>query len=177
MVEFKKKADKIIKERWGIDVEHMCAMVKEGDTLRKATYEYYFYKPRTFTKHKDKPIPNMYGFPYQKGPWCNDRLKMNALKQIPKKEVIKDADGNTIEVIPVIRYVGIATDEPKRLARLDKDNSVSPLKVIGWNEAECRKWCEENDLLSPIYYRYSWWMLVLPLSTYRPIKISQEELS
>ena len=26
MVEFKKKADKIIKERWGIEVEHLCAM-------------------------------------------------------------------------------------------------------------------------------------------------------
>ena len=25
MVEFKKKADKIIKERWGIDVQHVCA--------------------------------------------------------------------------------------------------------------------------------------------------------
>jgi len=22
---------------------------------------------------------------------------------------------------------------------------------IGWDEAYCRKWCEENDLLSPIY--------------------------
>lgn len=29
MVEFKEKADKIIKERWGIDVEHYCAMVKK----------------------------------------------------------------------------------------------------------------------------------------------------
>lgn len=28
---------------------------------------------------------------------------------------------------------------------------VSPLAAIGWTEADCRKWCEENDLLSPIY--------------------------
>lgn len=27
MVEFKKKADEIIKERWGLDVEHVCATV------------------------------------------------------------------------------------------------------------------------------------------------------
>ena len=27
MVEFKKKADKIIKERWGLEVEHVCATV------------------------------------------------------------------------------------------------------------------------------------------------------
>lgn len=26
MIEFKKKADKIIKERYGIEVEHVCAM-------------------------------------------------------------------------------------------------------------------------------------------------------
>lgn len=26
-----------------------------------------------------------------------------------------------------------------------------PLVDIGWTEADCRKWCEENDLLSPIY--------------------------
>lgn len=26
MVEFKAKADKIIKDRWGIEVEHLCAM-------------------------------------------------------------------------------------------------------------------------------------------------------
>ena len=29
MVEFKKKADKIIKDRWGIDVEHVYATKKE----------------------------------------------------------------------------------------------------------------------------------------------------
>lgn len=27
----------------------------------------------------------------------------------------------------------------------------SPLLEAGWDEAYCRKWCEENDLLSPIY--------------------------
>ena len=26
-----------------------------------------------------------------------------------------------------------------------------PLVDIGWDEAYCRQWCEENDLLSPIY--------------------------
>ncbi len=134
MIEFKEKADKIIKERYGIEVEHMYATDKEGNKL---TYEYYFYKPRGFTRRKDLPVPPMYGFPYQKGPWCNDRLKLNALKQIPNKDVI--------------RYVGIAKDEPKRLARLEGTNSVSPLEAIGWDESTCRKWCEEHDLLSPIY--------------------------
>lgn len=39
MVEFKAKADKIIKERWGIEVEHLCA-VRNGEKL---TYEKLFY--------------------------------------------------------------------------------------------------------------------------------------
>lgn len=39
MVEFKAKADQIIKERWGIEVEHLCAM-RNGEKL---TYEKLFY--------------------------------------------------------------------------------------------------------------------------------------
>jgi hypothetical protein len=39
MVEFKAKADEIIKERWGIEVEHVCAM-RDG---KKLTYEDLFY--------------------------------------------------------------------------------------------------------------------------------------
>lgn len=27
----------------------------------------------------------------------------------------------------------------------------SPLVAAGWTESDCRNWCEENDLLSPIY--------------------------
>lgn len=27
----------------------------------------------------------------------------------------------------------------------------SPLVEAGWTEADCRRWCEDNDLLSPIY--------------------------
>lgn len=39
MVEFKAHADAIIKERWGIEVEHVCAM-RDG---QKLTYEDLFY--------------------------------------------------------------------------------------------------------------------------------------
>ena len=51
-----------------------------------------------------------------------------------------------------IDYIGIASDEPLRIERY-KDNPkyIMPLVDIGWDEAYCRKWCEENDLLSPIY--------------------------
>ena len=52
----------------------------------------------------------------------------------------------------VVQYLGIAADEPERIERhKDKPGIMLPLVDIGWDEAYCRKWCEENDLLSPIY--------------------------
>lgn len=48
-------------------------------------------------------------------------------------------------------YLGIAADEPERLSRLTGTNKYAPLAEIGWDEAYCRQWCAENDLLSPIY--------------------------
>ena len=78
MVEFKAKADAIIKERWGINVEHLCA-TKNG---QKLTYEKLFY-------HVPKRKPGgrfledtVAGYPYQKGAWCQDRLKGNVLDAI-----------------------------------------------------------------------------------------------
>ena len=50
-----------------------------------------------------------------------------------------------------VSYVGIAADEPKRLARLDGIHNVSLLGKYGVTEADARKLCEENGLLSPIY--------------------------
>lgn len=53
--------------------------------------------------------------------------------------------------ISIVQYLGIAADEPERIERHTKPSYVLPLVEIGWTEADCRKWCEENDLLSPIY--------------------------
>lgn len=124
MVEFKAKADKIIKERWGIEVEHVRA---------KRNYEDLFYS----VCHGEKSIlaGKIYGWPFQLGPWCNSRLKQNVFGQLPK-----DA----------IHYIGIAADEPARFHNLS-DTKLSPLVELGWTETDCRKWCEDNDLLSPIY--------------------------
>lgn len=123
MVEFKAKADKIIKERYGIEVEHIRS---------KVSYEEQFYKSRY---NKKKEIDCIYGFPCVRGVWCNDRLKTGLLNKINK--------GN-------ICYIGIACDEPNRFHNLT-DEKRSPLVEAGWTEKMCRKWCEENDLLSPIY--------------------------
>lgn len=122
MVEFKKKADAIIKERFGFEVEHLKA---------DATYEDCFY--RIVGGKKSINAGKIYGWPFQRGPWCNSRLKMPVLSKV--KGII---------------YIGIASDEPDRFKVLSEEKK-SPLVEAGWDEAKCRKWCEENDLLSPIY--------------------------
>lgn len=130
MEEFKKKADRIIKERWGIEVEHICAM-RDSEIL---TYEKVFYRRRESSRNGNT-MHKMYGWPFQKGPWCNDRLKTRVLDSISSGHV---------------SYIGIASDEPNRFHNLS-DTKKSPLVEAGWDEAYCRQWCEENDLLSPIY--------------------------
>lgn len=132
MVEFKGKADQIIKERWGIEVEHFTAIAEDGS---KQTYDKLFHK-RTVTGKYGGAI---YGFPLVRGGWCR-KLKMKALDMAKKSA--QDC----------ISYVGIAADEPKRISTKKDGKPVEmPLVEAGWTEAMCRRWCEENDLLSPQY--------------------------
>ena len=48
-------------------------------------------------------------------------------------------------------YVGIAADEPKRLARLDGTTRLSLLAKYGLTEADCFDLCRKHGLLSPAY--------------------------
>lgn len=59
MVEFKAKADAIIKGRFGIEVEHVCCISATGG---KVTYENVFYRVRTF-KSKN-PGKMVYSLPF-----------------------------------------------------------------------------------------------------------------
>ena len=122
MAEFKKKADAIIKDRWGIEVEHFKA-----DT----TYEKQFYTVFQSGKNKGR----IYGFPFQRGTWCNTRLKMQAIAKCK---------------VQGVEYIGIANDEPKRFKVLT-DTKLSPLRAVGWDEDLCGLWCQYSDLLSPTY--------------------------
>ena len=121
MVEFKKKADKIIKERYGIEVEHYRA---------DETYESQFYKIR---KSKIINGHQIYGFPIVRGAWCNDRLKMAAVKKcnINKHDV---------------QLVGIAVDEPNRFKCLNDKKYLPLLKPVG------QKLCAESGVRKTIYY-------------------------
>lgn len=172
MVEFKKKADKIIKQRYGIDVEHICAM-RNGEKL---TYEKLFYhkpvrknaerereresngleqtgtrlrsniKPKRSADEEYKPYK---GFPLRRGPWCNNLKDSEAIGKWCKKFCETAKPGG---VINVVKYLGIAADEPVRIERHSKkDDVILPLVDIGWVEEYCRQWCYANDLLSPTY--------------------------
>lgn len=79
MVEFKKKADKIILERYGIVVEHICAVERERE--RPLSFERQFYSIRNNKRIGGECI---YGFPMVRGPWCNSKLKLAALERIEK---------------------------------------------------------------------------------------------
>lgn len=178
MVEFKKKADEIIKARYGITVEHISAVERERERL--LSYERQFYKRFESGKHTGQ----IYGFPMAQGAWCNSRLKVQALTAVAKGDIRKDvlscphstgddkriSGSSSSEVVSkaqsklfsqsslaqgadtnIVQYLGIAADEPERIKRYTRPGIILPLVKIGWNEAYCRQWCEENDLLSPIY--------------------------
>lgn len=51
----------------------------------------------------------------------------------------------------VVQYVGIAVDEPLRLARLVGTNKVSLLHKYGYTEDMAKNKCIEYSLLSPLY--------------------------
>lgn len=126
MMEFKAKADKIIKERYGIEVEHIRS---------KWTYEQRFLHLRG---HRTKHSPGcVTGWPLLsfRGAWCNSELKVNPLKQIERDNVV---------------YIGIAADEPNRFHNLT-ERKRSPLVEFGITEPMAREMAESLDLLSPIY--------------------------
>ncbi len=126
MVKFKARADAIIKERWGVEVQHIRA---------QQTAESIMYHKRT----RGNRIGEIVGWPMTKGPRIGCELQ-KALKVSPMRGAQK---GNIV-------YLGIAADEPGRYNNIT-ETKKSPLIEAGWTEEQCRQWCEKNGLLSPIY--------------------------
>ena len=126
MASFIAKAEKILKEKFNIEVTH----------LKGITFKEQFYK----VKQRGNHIGDNYGFPYTIGAWCNDRLKMQPIKEYLRKQKEQ-----------VIQYVGIAYDEPKRYERLNHETHIAPLYDLKITEKEAMEICEKYDLVSPIY--------------------------
>lgn len=68
-----------------------------------------------------------------------------SVKVLPITKFLKDYDNDFIQ------YIGIATDEPKRLKRLENTNKISLLAKYGYTEQMAYDLCEKYGLLSPIY--------------------------
>lgn len=88
MVEFKRKADAIIKDRWGIEVEHI---------RHQMSYQEMFYRPICRGPAKGK----LKGWPLIKSGWCKILKVMNKI----------NTKGD-------VSYIGIAADEPSRFHNL-----------------------------------------------------------
>lgn len=135
---FKKKMDIYIKGKYGIEVEHLCARYRDGS---KVTYEKEFYRVVTVGYREGTIV----GFPFQRGAWCNSRLKMGA-----RVGAINTGD---------IEYIGIAYDEKKR-HKIISETKVAPLVDFGIDEDLCGLHCKYAGILSPSYessYRDGCW--------------------
>lgn len=134
MAEWIPKAEKILQERFGIDVIHITA---------KKNFVEHFYT----IKKKGNHIGDRYGFPYPIDAWCNDRLKLQPIKDFIKGVIKKYG--------AVTEYVGIAKDEPKRLERYKKLETTThkyvTLADLDIDEFQAMEICKQNDLLSPKY--------------------------
>ena len=128
MVDFVQQAEKVLKEEYNIEVKRIKADI---------SFEEQFYQ----SKRKGKFVGTYYGFPMTLKAWCNDRLKMKPIDTYFKSQ------GEHI------RYIGLAYDEPKRLARLEK-NERAPLAELGITEKMAFEICKENNLLSPLYSKF-----------------------
>ena len=104
--------------------------------IESKKYVDYFYKKYG---ERSKKIGQIYGFPKTIHPWCNDRLKMNAIKNYKKTQD------------DFISIVGIAVDETKRIERKIVSNAILPLVDHGITEDMTYDICRKHGLLSPAY--------------------------
>ena len=75
VVEFKRHADRIIKDRYGLEVRHVYATNDDGS---KRTFEQMFY--RVPPRRKNKAYEGCYlGWPMLRGRWCLGELKLAAM--------------------------------------------------------------------------------------------------
>lgn len=100
------------------------------------TYDDVFHQ--TFKRGKN--TGKKYGFARARGCFVNRECKMQAFREYKKKQ------GSN-----VVFYIGIATDEPKRLQRLNNEQEISLLAKYGLTEKDAVELCKKYNLLSPVY--------------------------
>lgn len=89
-----------------------------------------------------KKVGQKYGHQNCKPCYANSDLKIAPIRSYLSK-MRKDYD--------IVQYVGIAIDEPIRLARLKGNNKVSLLQKYGYTQQMAKDKSKEYNLLSPLY--------------------------
>ena len=133
MAEWIPTAEKRLEKLFGVTVDHAYSGV---------SFEEQFYK----VKQKGNHVGDIYGFPYAVGAWCNDRLKLKAIKKYEAQ--FRKEETTT--------FVGIAYDEPVRWERMKAKETQnrkyrSLLVEQGLTEQDALEICKNHDLLSPMY--------------------------
>ncbi len=77
-------------------------------------------------------------------PMCGKCYVQRDCKIYPIRRYQKTLPSDTVQ------YIGIAKDEPKRLARLTA-NQISLLDKYGYTENDAKQLCQKAGLLSPVY--------------------------
>lgn len=77
-------------------------------------------------------------------PMCGKCYVQRDCKVSPIRQYQKTLPPDTVQ------YIGIAKDEPKRLARLTA-NQISLLDKYGYTENDAKQLCQKAGLLSPVY--------------------------
>lgn len=83
-----------------------------------------------------------YGVQNSKPCYANTYLKLNPIHRYYK---------GLKKEFNIIQYVGIASDEPARLKRLEGTNKISLLAKYGYTEAMAMEKCKEYGLVNPCY--------------------------
>ena len=117
-------------ESWGYEVKTLKS---------KKTYKDCFFNI-CGERAKPERVGKLRGFPIGWACKVNSDCKVPPIKKFYKN--IKE---------DVTQYVGIAIDEPVRLARLENTNKISLLAKYNYTEQMAYELCQEYDLLSPIY--------------------------
>lgn len=101
-------------------------------------------KPRTTWKE----FYDKYGFPTRKARWCNDKYKLDSLKQL--KEFLLEKG------CYVVNYIGYCADEMNRVQTEinSKQKNVYPLVDFGITEDTILEWAKEQPIYND-YYKYN----------------------
>lgn len=132
MAEWIPEAEHILKNKFGITVEHAFSI----------SYFEQFFR----VKHRGGLAGQIYGFPFTLGAWCNRSLKVDAINFYLRK----------FKGVSITQFVGIAYDEPIRWERMAKKETVNcKYKSLLYEqkkiEQDAFQICEKYGLLSPIY--------------------------